>query len=151
KPHGEVVEFDPPFTCCRGRDDYRLRPGKSYHTDIALSYSSDGYPFMEPGCYQVQAVYQGLGPALYSNILQLWVRYPHAGAAKLVGPLFGDRGAAYLPVGGHPALTDAVRLLDWFVHDSGATDAAGNLTPDAHPLAHYYLRCRAMRSVEEAK
>jgi hypothetical protein len=146
QPHGNIVTFRPPFTCCRGRDDHELQPGKSFHTDFCLSFSASGFPFMEPGQYLLQGIYQGLGPPLYSNILRLWVRYPTSAEEDLVVPTLDGCVAAYLSVGGHPGLTDAVRRLDTFLaHPFNTRD--GELLPTAHPLAFYYYRCRAIRSV----
>jgi hypothetical protein len=148
KPHGEIITFRPPFTCCRGRDEQELRPGQSLHTDVSLSFSNGDFPFVEPGRYQVQAVYQGLGPPLHSNILQLWVRYPTADEENVVVPTFDDSVSAYLSVGGHPDLTGAVTRLERFLADPSNT-RDGKLLPTAHPLAFYYCRCRALRSLTE--
>jgi hypothetical protein len=148
KPNGKIVGFEPPFACCQKRDDLLLSPGRSFHNEICLAFGNEGgFVFMEPGRYRVQGIYKGAGAPLYSNVLSLWVRYPTSEEEDLVVPTFDERVATYLSVGGHPAMVEAINILDDFVDRAGG--AGGDELPaKIHPLVYQYDRCRAHRCTE---
>src|SRR5262249_9790708 len=133
-----------------------LPPGNksSIYENIQIGYGSGGFYFMEPGRYVVQAIFPHGDEIVYSNALEIWVRYPQRRVEDLVVPTFTREVAAYFATWGNPNLPSAVdalqKLIDKAMHSPAkaasrqrrVSAADRELANAVRPLAEEFRRCR---------
>lgn len=134
-PGGEVRQFHPlARRCSTGRLRHLTARRPALYEDVQLTYGAGGWTFLEPGRYQVQAVYTGSGGPVASDVLTFWVGHPPDPARERRTVRALDPAvAAYLAVWGNRETADQV---------AGAVDELVTHHPK-HPLAVQYRRCRA--------
>jgi hypothetical protein len=112
KPSGELVEFRLPYRLSLAPAAAVLTPDRDQLTSRAIvSHGKDGFYFIEPGPYLIQAVHATEEGLITSNVLMVWVRYPTPAQEERVVPTFDDEVADYFALGGSPHLQRAQRLL----------------------------------------
>jgi hypothetical protein len=75
-PKGQVGAYRPLFRLDGEARMVELPPGGKLYESVFLAYGGDGFYFMEPGEYQIWAVYGAGGLRLQSNALRIRVAYP---------------------------------------------------------------------------
>jgi hypothetical protein len=150
KPSGELIEFRLPFRLSLAPTPAVLTPDRSHLTSRAIvSHGKDGFYFIEPGPYLVQAVHATEEGLITSNVLMLWVRYPTPAQEELIVPTFDDEVADYFALGGSPHLQRALRLLgdlEETLADRAKRARRGKRPASTlgHPLADAYRWCRLL-------
>src|SRR5262249_26976757 len=133
RPNGSVVRYRPMHRRCserHGRDVvlHPPRAGPRYDSNlyesIQLSYGAEGFYFMEPGHYQIQAIYQGFNRPITSAPIDLWIRHPDRAMEDLIVPTFRADVAAYLAGWGVGAAYDAERELQTLIAQAPAQPRA---------------------------
>ncbi len=91
---------------------YRLTSSKPTLHEIAyLGYDEDGFNFIEPGRYRIDASYEHLHEEIRAEPLFIWVRFPSRELESLVVPTFDDECGRFLAIGGGPHLRKAHKLF----------------------------------------
>ena len=125
RPDQRVVEFKLPYRCSVDPQvaSKVLTPERhSLFTTTCLSYGKDGFYFLDPGRYRIQAIHLTPGGLVFSNILTVWVRHPIAGQEDLFVPTFTDDVASYFIVGGSPCRPSVTDTLNEFADRVGMTN-----------------------------
>jgi hypothetical protein len=140
KPSGQAVTYSPLWhRCSAGRTTVLSPDCDALYEAVNLTYGSQGFNFMEPGMYKIQAFCQRGVFWIASNILSLWMRYPTTDVEDIVVPTFTSDAGKYLSFWGSRRLLnrmDAFRAL---------SDRLPN-----HPLAKEFARCRAYEALRPA-
>lgn len=86
---GRARVFEPLLHHCRSGETARLRPGdRPIHDAVLLHYGGGGYPFREPGDYDIQARHTAVdGSFALSNIVRIRIDVPRSAADDAVGRL----------------------------------------------------------------
>jgi hypothetical protein len=91
---------------------YRLTPNKpTLHEMVYLGYDEDGFNFLEPGRYRIDASYEHLHEEIRAEPLFIWVRFPSRELENLVVPTFDDECGRFFAIGGGPHLRKAHKLF----------------------------------------
>lgn len=88
-PSGEASVFEPYIRHCRGGQTMRLAPGDPPVRDSAfLHYGRQGYPFRDPGRYELQARYTAAdGSYVRSPVVRTRIEGPRSAAERELGAL----------------------------------------------------------------
>jgi hypothetical protein len=123
KPDGRIVEYEP-LLCRLGIPEVRtLAPHAQgaegedrYSESVPLFYGRDGFPFDQPGEYQIRALYQGNGDLLLvSNVHRLRVGQPKSSEDdRLAQDYFAPETGMSLYLGGSrsPHLAKGMTVLE---------------------------------------
>ena len=120
---GAAQTFEPLLEHCRAASTVLLRPGDPPIRDSAfLHYGKDGYPFREPGVYDVQAGYHAAdGSLARSNVVRIRIDPPRSATERAVGRLvYGEpqTGALLSLMGSDaPALSGGNRALQQIIDE----------------------------------
>ena len=98
KPNGQVVAYEPWIDHLVGPSEQDLTLGEPIEDSAYIGFGKGGLYFEQPGLYQIRAIYHALdGSRVYSNVLNLRVRYPAtADDERLAELLMGqEQGALF--------------------------------------------------------
>ncbi len=113
QPNGNVVQFMPGMTKCSQPNKQVLSPTlPSIYEIVQLGYGTKPFYFIEPGRYQIRAVYTGLDQFIVSEPLVLWISYPDSETEKQLVPTFRSEVSRFFQVCANPNIRRATNELD---------------------------------------
>lgn len=138
-PRGDLRAFDPFATRCSAGRQVVLSPkAPAIYEDVNLTFGGRGFTFLDPGRYQVQAVYTGHAEPVVSDPITVWIGHPpNPDAERLIVRALEPRVATYLTLWGNRETSDGV---------TAAIEPLKASHPD-HPLVTEFERCSAYEQV----
>lgn len=138
-PDGSVYTLEPDCHMCAWPEarilnaDPRSPELRAFHKNLVFGFWTRPRGFLEPGRYDLRAVYRHGGSILLSNLLTIYIRYPSRDVENAVVPLLDESVGHYMAFRGVCGLEAATTRL---------TGVFGDLPtkkePPRHALESYY-------------
>ncbi len=146
RPNGQFHFYSPCWYRCTKDREIEMHPERrpAIYEDVSLAFDARrGFTFMEPGRYRIQAIHEINEDSFYSNVMELFVRYPTRELEDLVVPTFDESVQRYLCLWGTDTIdTSKLDVLEAFVHSRLGR---------SHPLYMAYAFARLMFETKARK